>query len=129
MWEKKNRNGGIHDQDTYVRGGTCSGYSLPDSIPPISQGIRTGRSPNVNELQSLVDYGGSHPAVDAAFAASRTIRCTIATCSCTTANEYSSLTSILDADARAWGVAFDQGGTEFGIKNSNADTLRAVGCT
>jgi hypothetical protein len=131
-WEKLSDDGSIHDKDTaYVwpnafkkiqvlngNASGCLGAGNPDAC---CTGVGTGsctpfggftdwRLPNVNELQSLVNYGtASQPTVYAAFNTGCVAACTVASCSCTRPYEYWTATSYQLALSQAWWVSFGQG--------------------
>jgi hypothetical protein len=81
-WEKLADDGSIHDWDNVY---TWSGAF--DKVAALNSASFAGhtdwRLPNVNELQSLVNYGSAFPAVDVAFNAACTPGCSVTTCSCT----------------------------------------------
>lgn len=87
MWEKLSLDGSIHDRDTLL---TWSGaFGKVTSLNTAAFGGHADwRLPNVNELQTLSDYGTSNPAVAAAFNTGCAFGCTVLTCSCTASNEY-----------------------------------------
>jgi Protein of unknown function (DUF1566) len=72
------------------------------------------RIPNIKELQSIVDYGTSDPAVDAAFNTSCSSGCTVLTCSCTQSGGYWSATTFAGNSLGAWYVGFDGGPVRLG---------------
>jgi hypothetical protein len=84
MWEKLSDDGSIHDKDT--------SYSWADTVATKIAALNTmtfggyddWRLPNVNELQSLINYGASAaPVIHAPFYTGCVAGCTISTCSCT----------------------------------------------
>ena len=99
MWEKKDDAGGIHDQDnTYTWGEAAAPFTMNGTMvmeflsalntPPCFAGHCDWRIPNVRELQSLVDYEATEPAVFSGFNRSCAPGCTIdgiggTMCSCT----------------------------------------------
>jgi hypothetical protein len=76
---------------------------------------RDWRVPNVKELQSIMDYGTSDPAVAAAFNTNCQTDCTIdgasgtTECSCTQPNSYWSGTTLAGHLGTEWIVDFDDG--------------------
>jgi hypothetical protein len=82
MWEKLSWDGSIHDR--------INEYSWPDgylvkvaALNAIAfAGHTDWRMPNVNELQSLVNYGVVYPAVSPPFHSNCSPGCTVLTCSC-----------------------------------------------
>jgi Protein of unknown function (DUF1566) len=66
--------------------------------------------PNVKELQSIVNYENSKPAVSSAFNNNCVANCTVLTCSCTQRNFYWSSPTYQDLPQLAWVVSFNDGG-------------------
>jgi hypothetical protein len=149
MWEKKddNNSGGIHDQDnTYTWCGDfpCGSNDMVgtikteflDTLNDVAGGGAScfagycdWRVPNVKELQSIVDYEVSFPAVDSTFHKSATctgcMDVTQESCSCTAAANYWSSTSDARFPTFAWGVDFTFGGV-FGPGKDGSLRVRAV---
>jgi hypothetical protein len=67
------------------------------------------RLPNVNELQSLIDYGTFNPAVSGAFNSGCGPGCPVTTCSCTRSFYYWPSTSSQSSPTLAWTVFFGSG--------------------
>jgi len=118
IWEKKSDDDSIHDKDTT--------YTWDNAFAVHVAGLNTGnfaghhdwRVPNVKELQSIIDYENSNPAVDPAFNNNCSGGCTVLTCSCTRASEYwSSSTSAL-SPASTWLVDFEDAFVFFDGKSS-----------
>ncbi|MCK6556790.1 DUF1566 domain-containing protein [Candidatus Binatia bacterium] len=126
MWEKLSDDGSIHDRDDYYTwtaavttkiatlngGGGFAGYT-------------DWRLPNINELQSLVNYGASSPAIDAAFNTACAASCTVTTCSCTVSAYYWSSTTTQDYPNFAWDVTFGIG-LVVAYDKSGTNYVRAV---
>jgi hypothetical protein len=125
-WEKKSDDGSVHDRNTIYLWRDV----FPQFIAVLNRQRFAGhddwRLPNVNELQTLVDYGNREPAIDAVFNQNCSGGCTVTNCSCTASNAYWSSTFIHERSARVWSVYFDEGGVAYGLKNSNGYYVRAV---
>ena len=65
--------------------------------------------PNVKELQSIVNYEHSNPAVSPAFNTGCTTGCSRQACSCTAAAGYWSSTTVARGAPLAWFVNFLDG--------------------
>jgi hypothetical protein len=125
MWEKKSADGSLHDQGNV--------YSWSDAFAVFITGLNSARFaghsdwrlPNVNELQSIVNYGTSSSAVDAVFNTSCAASCTVTTCSCTQSSYYWSSTTYQYYPPYAWSVGFSDGGVYYSVK-SLTGYVRAV---
>jgi hypothetical protein len=111
MWEKLSRDWpSIHDYNNVYTWYTA----FTTKIATLNggggfAGHTDWRLPNVNELQSIVNYGASWPAVDAAFNTSCDASCTVTTCSCTQSSGYWSSTTYQSGPGYAWAVWFYDG--------------------
>src|SRR5262245_65459894 len=103
MWEKKSRDGSIHDVGV--------GYTWDNAFAVHIAGLNAGagfaghtdwRLPNVKELQSIVNYETRNPAVAAAFNTGCVAACTVTSCSCTVAADYWSSTTNVGGAALEW---------------------------
>jgi hypothetical protein len=110
MWEKLSSDGSIHDYRT-----TYTWYTaFTAKIATLNSGggfagHTDWRLPNVNELQSIANYGAFHPAVDAVFSTSCPANCTVTTCSCTQSWYYWSSTTYQNSPTYAWLLSFADG--------------------
>jgi uncharacterized protein DUF1566 len=123
-WEKLSDDGGIHDKDTV--------YTWTDALAHIGAlnganfaGHNDWRLPNLNELQTLANYGAVSPAVAPAFNTGCVAACTVTGCSCTQAGFYWSSTTYLGNPQAAWTVTFGGGGVNALFK-TNTFFARAV---
>lgn len=128
MWEKLDDNdgGGIHDQDDF--------YTWYDAFTTKIATLNSGggfaghtdwRLPNTNELQSLIDYGRSGPAIDPSFNTRCSPSCTVTTCSCTYGLYWAS-TTYQDSPYYAWYIDFYDGVMSYDGKDSSTHHVRAV---
>jgi hypothetical protein len=126
MWEKKSWDGSIHDWNNF--------YVWVDGFSTVVGGLNAGgfaghtdwRLPNVRELQSIVNYQNSGPAVSAAFNTNCTSGCTVLTCSCTRSYPYWSSTPYQIHPHIAWSVDFNDGSVDFNLKSYYGHYVRAV---
>ena len=88
------------------------------------------RLPNVNELQSLVNYGVTAPTVSPAFNTACVAGCTVTTCSCTSfadfKGRYWSTTAYHDVPSFAALVDFADGSSFKDHKPSASLAVRGV---
>ena len=137
-WEKKSDDGSIHDKDKTFAWSDVDDPTIWDFIASLNTEGGTGfaghndwRIPNVKELQSIVDYETSGPAVGPAFdnGACGGGLCTVLQCSCTGPSTYWSSSTLAGSPTSAWFVGFEFG-TVFANVKSNTFFVRAVrgGC-
>lgn len=114
MWEAKDDSGGLHDVNaTFVWSGDGSQETVWDWLTDVNADGGVGfaghtdwRIPNVNELQTLVNYGTFDPSVFPPFDVGCERRCRLPGCSCTAAAFYWSSTTLTDLGS---GVVFIDG--------------------
>jgi hypothetical protein len=125
MWEKNSDDGSIHDQDNlYAWGDNFAKVATLNSTA--FAGYADWRLPNMNELQSIVNYGATLPATSPAFHTGCVAGCTVTTCSCTANGPYwTSTTRVIQLEA-AWGVGFDSGHPAISVKDEDLLNVRAV---
>jgi hypothetical protein len=115
MWEKLTRDGSIHDRDNqYTWSGAFAKVAGLNTAA--FAGHTDWRLPNVNELQTLANYGALTPSVDLEFNTSCNPSCDATTCSCTRTSFYWSSTTYLPMATLAWGVTFDFGRVDQDLK-------------
>ncbi|MBY0276414.1 DUF1566 domain-containing protein [Candidatus Binatia bacterium] len=104
VWEKLSDDGGIHDKDTSYT--WQAGFTRVASLNAASfAGYSDWRVPNQKELESIVDYGRSNPAIASAFQNGCTPGCSVTACSCATSQVYTwSSTTLQDVQNFAWAV-------------------------
>ena len=120
-WEKLSNDGSIHDYTaTYTWAGAFRKVATLNSRR--FAGHSDWRLPNVNELQSLANYGTVAPSVDAAFNTGCVKRCTVTSCSCTQSSVfdfYWSSTTYQPVPDSAWFVIFNDGRSGAYAKSNN----------
>ncbi|HZR81812.1 MAG TPA: DUF1566 domain-containing protein [Candidatus Binatia bacterium] len=126
MWEKLSDDGTIHDKD--------KDFFWPNHLAKATQlnqqgfaGYTDWRIPNVNELQTLVNYGANNLATWSAFNTGCYPGCTVLTCSCTGNVFYRYWTSSSSEiyPYRPWSVEFSRGEVSVtGVLNQAARGVR-----
>jgi hypothetical protein len=126
MWEKLSDDGSIHDKDGW--------YGWADAFATKVAALNGGggfagytdwRVPNVNELQSIVNYGAVSPPVSPAFNTGCVALCTVTSCSCTQSDFYWSSSTAQYNPQLAWLVYFTGGHVVANFKSSGG-YVRAV---
>jgi hypothetical protein len=133
VWEKKSDDGSLHDKDSVFPWSSLVTDTIWDWLAQVNTEGGSGfaghadwRIPNVKELQTIIDYGRSSPAVDPAFNAACTTGCGVLTCSCTSISSfYWSSTTSAGSATSAWRVSFSDGRL-FDVDKSEVLRVRAV---
>ncbi len=125
IWEKKSADGSIHDQGRQYSWSDAFTAFIAELNSTHFAGHTDWRLPNVNELQTLVDYGEAGPVIDPAFNTACVAGCTALACSCTQSSSYWSSTTVAIAPAGAWFVGFGYGHVNFNPKAASYH-VRAV---
>ena len=125
-WEKLSDDGSIHDWDNTYSWSTAFTSKVATLNSTSFAGHADWRLPNVNELQSLVDYGTVNPAVSSAFNAGCAPGCIVTSCSCTRSFYYWPSTSSQSSPTLAWTVFFGNGLVGNSSKSTSTYHARAV---
>jgi len=109
MWEKLSDDVSIHDRDQ-----TFIFANIQTHIAALNAAVfatyTDWRAPNVRELQSLVNYGVSNPAITtSAFHTNCFGGCTVLNCSCTAFAHHWSSTTVTNLPGSAFTVNFTDG--------------------
>ena len=142
MWEKKSRDGGLHDVRTgfawIVTPLTAAFPTIWEWLSDVNEEGGTGfagyndwRIPNLRELQTIIDYGRVEPAVDPVFNNGPDTSCSVLECSHTDRSFHWSSTSFALAlgDPLVWILNFNFGFTSVWVTRTQF-AVRAVrgGC-
>ena len=111
LWEKLGQDGSIHDVGNTYTWNEAFSVHVASLNSTSFAGHSDWRLPNVKELQSILNYGTSNPAVSPAFNANCTPGCMATTCSCTAASFYWSSSSFAANPSLPWLLDFFTGGT------------------
>jgi hypothetical protein len=107
VWEKQSSDGTVHDvNNIYTWADAFALHVAALNTPPCFAAHCDWRVPNVKELQSIVNYQNSIPAVSAAFNNNCVAGATVLTGSCTAGNHYWSSTTNADSPFLAMSVNF-----------------------
>ena len=125
MWEKKSADGSIHDKDSTHTWANAFAVHIAGLNAANFAGHNYWRLPNVNELQSLVNYENLFPSVSSAFNKDCAASCTVLTCSCTASPFHWSSSTNAGVPSDAWIVNFGIGGVNASGKSFTGH-VRAV---
>lgn len=124
MWEKHSNDGGLHDKDN-----TYSWANAFVRIDALNTAVFAGhadwRLPNVNELESIMDFGVDFPTVGDAFNTACSGSCSVTACSCTRSFDFWTSSYYVPDPNCAWSVGFDLGNRE-GLLKTSLFAVRAV---
>jgi len=106
-WEKLSDDGTINDKDNlYTWENAFAVHVAGLNTVPCFAGQCDWRLPNVKELQSIVNYGTSNPAVSVAFNTNCVAGVNVLDGSCTAASNYWSSSTVAGNPSTAWFVSF-----------------------
>jgi hypothetical protein len=122
MWEKLADDGSIHDAENNFTWGDAYAYKVAGLNAIAFAGYTDWRLPNVNELQSLLDYAAGYPAVSPALQTGCVPGCTVLTCSCAWKIGYThgifwTSTTFQSAPFYVWTVAVYDGSIGYTARN------------
>jgi hypothetical protein len=109
VWEKLSDDGSIHDWDNIYTWTDAVASKVAALNAASFAGHTDWRVPNINELQSVVNFGRGDPAIDPIFSSGCVSGCSGIACSCTHSNYYWSSTTYHLNPPAAWAVAFLNG--------------------
>jgi len=106
VWEKLSDDGTVHDKDNLYTWANAFTAHVATLNAMSFAGRTDWRLPNVRELQSILDYQTTNPAVASAFNNNCSPACQATTCSCTVSGNYWSSTTSVSGPSSAWFVGF-----------------------
>ena len=134
MWEKKDRNGGLHQYTSTYNWTTAMGTWLNNVNNEGGVGFAgytDWRIPNVRELQSIIDYSKLSPAHDEIFGNINCVTsCYVTECSCTNGGSHWTSTRYANggsnsSDTYTWFVNMNDGSHSI-TRNTSFAYIRAV---
>lgn len=124
MWEKLSDDESIHDKDNGSQ--WVPGLAKADDLNTMMfAGYDDWRVPSIIELQTIIDYETSEPAISDDFRTDCPMGCTVLTCNCVRGAPYWSSTSYEKTATNAWFVDFQYGSIGPGLK-TQGNYVRAV---
>ena len=126
MWEKLSNDGSIHDKDNYYTWTAAVSSKIAALNSANYAGHNDWRLPNIRQLRSIVNYGGTYPAISPAFNTGCSGGCSVLACSCTIWSGYWSSSAYAFCSPKgAWFVNFNDGNDNASYKTVN-HYVRAV---
>jgi len=130
MWEKLSDDGSVHDQENDYTWAEAVGYKIAALNAIAFAGYTDWRLPNVNEVQSLLHYGVTYPAIAPAFQTGCVAGCTVLTCSCAwkigyTHGVFWTSTTLQQAPFHVWTVGVYDGHISYTARSERRH-VRAV---
>lgn len=122
-WEKLSWDGSIHDRLNQFSWSDAYAYKVAALNAIAFAGHTDWRLPNVNELQTILHYGVTYPAVAPAFNVGCSAGCTVRTCSCGWnaghggSERYWTSTTYQSAPFYVWTVAAYDGSVDYTARN------------
>lgn len=125
VWEKLSDDATIHDKDrSYTWDAAFTRVATLNALA--FAGYSDWRVPNRKELESIVDYGRSNPAIAPVFQTVCAPGCSVIACSCASSQLYTwSSTTLQDAQMLAWAL-LNGSGASINVVKSNDWGVRAV---
>ena len=120
MWEKLSDDGGIHDWDELYDWVDAAAVKIAALNSAVFAGHSDWRLPNVNELQTLANYGTIYPAAYSVANTACAPGCGATSCSCTQSDAYWTSTTSLRTPSFAWYLSFVSGAVSPGDKSLQA---------
>ena len=125
MWEKKSRDGTIHDYTNQYSWANAFAVHLMTLNSSAFAGYTDWRVPNHQELVSILDLERISPSVHPVFNTACAPGCNVTSCSCTRSDNHWSSTSDAHDGTRVWDMDFTNGDSDNNFK-TNFFPVRAV---